>query len=145
MRSGFDLPLRAGRAPDTQVMREKRDLARIVFTDGVAVVETPVALLNHIKFKNDVRGPGPRLDAVRRSIQSRGYIPTDPIVARIGQRGRWIIVDGGHRLTALRGALRSFWARLLGPPGGMVYFILYETERSWAKAQQKGRRARKSD
>lgn len=99
----------------------------------MAAVEVPVELLRHIIFKNDERGDSPRLDAVERSIRDRGFVPTDPIVARIGQKGRWIIVDGGHRLTAARHVAEEFWTNLLQRKVRTLYFLLYETERSWRK------------
>ncbi len=122
-------------APSVQYVRTKEDLDRITFTDGVAAVEAPVELLRSIRFKNHKRGDGPRLDAILRSIRDRGYRPTDPIVARIGQKGKWVIVDGGHRLTALRRIAKSLWSRLFGRKLGTVYFLLFETDRSWTKLE----------
>ncbi|MCI4665443.1 MAG: ParB/RepB/Spo0J family partition protein [Neomegalonema sp.] len=95
-------------------------------------------MLRKIRFKNAKRIGGPRLNAIVRSIRDRGYLPTDPIIARIGQKGKWVIVDGGHRLTALKLLLKSFWGRLMGRKYGNVYFLLFETERSWAKMRQGG-------
>lgn len=116
-----------------QFIRSVEDLDRIVFEDGVAAVEAPLEVLKHVKFKNDERLDSPRLDAVERSIRDRGYVPTDPIIARIGQKGRWIIVDGGHRLTAARSVDDEFWTNLLERKVRTLYFLLFETERSWAK------------
>lgn len=121
-------------APNVQQVRSVEDLDRIVFTDGVAAVEAPAELLRSIRFKNAKRIDGPRLDAVIRSIRARGYSPVDPIIARIGQKGKWVVVDGGHRLTALRRIGRSLWSRLFGRTLGNVYFLLFETDRSWTKA-----------
>ena len=122
-------------ASDVQYIRTPEDFDHIVFTDGVAAVEAPAELLRHVRFKNDKRGPGPRLDAVMRSISDRGYQPVNPIIARIGQKGKWVVVDGGHRLTALRRLANGFWNRLFGRKLGNVYFLLYETDRSWAKVE----------
>ena len=116
-----------------QRLRTIDDIGNIVFEDGVAAVEVPVELLRHIQFKNDERGDSPRLDAVERSIRDRGYVPTDPIIARIGQKARWVIVDGGHRLTAARAVAEEFWTNLLQRKVLTLYFLLYETERSWRK------------
>ena len=121
------------RSPSVQYVRSAEDLEHIIFTDGVAAVEAPADLLRQIRFKNAKRKGGPRLDAVVRSIRDRGYVPVDPIIARIGQKGKWVVVDGGHRLTALKLLLKSFWSRLFGRKFGNVYFLLFETERSRAK------------
>lgn len=135
----MDTPTKT-RAPDVQIVRTREDFDRIVFTDGVAAVEAPAELLRHIRFKNESRGEGPRLDAVIRSIRDRGYVPTEPIIARIGQKGKWVVVDGGHRLTALKRLAESLWTRLFHRKLGNVYFLLFETERSRAKMDEKRRR-----
>ncbi|MEL6977698.1 MAG: ParB/RepB/Spo0J family partition protein [Pseudomonadota bacterium] len=129
-------------AHDVQYIRNRVDLGRIAFVDGVAAVEVPVELLAHIRFKNADRQPSPRLDAVARSIRDRGFIPTDPIIARIGQKGRWIIVDGGHRLTAARAVSAEFWSNLLQKKVRTLYFLLFETERSWSKCRDRAQRGR---
>ena len=125
------------RAPGVQYIRRRSDLRRIIFQDGAALVEVPVELLRCIRFKNDKREGGERLDRVERSIRNRGYVPLEPIIARIGQKGRWIVVDGGHRLTAARRVAGEFWANLFGPKVRTLYFLLYETPRSWRKAPNK--------
>ena len=104
----------------------------------MAAVEVPVELLRHIEFKNDERFDSPRLDAVERSIRDRGFVPTDPIIARIGQKGKWVIVDGGHRLTAARQVAEEFWTNLLKRKVRTLYFLLFETERSWLKVGRPG-------
>ncbi|MEM9724636.1 MAG: ParB N-terminal domain-containing protein [Pseudomonadota bacterium] len=121
-------------------MQSIDDLDRVQFEDGVAALEVSVELLAHIKFKNDTRGESARLSAVERSIRDRGYDPTDPIIARVGQKGRWIIVDGGHRLTAARHVANEFWSNLLSRKVRMLYFLLFETERSWRKIGKPGER-----
>jgi hypothetical protein len=120
--------------PAVQRLRVPADLATIRFTDGVAAVMVPAVLLEHIRFKNAEREDSPRLRAVTDSIRRWGYRPTDPIICRIGQKGRWIVVDGGHRLTAARRVARSFWANLFGRKVGDLYFLLFETPRSWRKS-----------
>ena len=69
-----------------------------------------------------------------RAIRSKGYNPFDPITARIGQRGKWGIVDGGHRLTAARHVMREFWSNLFAPKVRNLYFPRLKTERSNAKS-----------
>lgn len=120
-------------AQSVQRLLAVEDIDRIVFEDGVAAVEVPVELLPHIEFKNDERGDSPRLQAVEQSIRDRGFVPTDPIIARIGAKARWVIIDGGHRLTAARHVAEEFWSNLLRRKVRTLYFLLYETERSWHK------------
>lgn len=122
-------------------MRKREDLKRIAFKDGVALVETPVELLPFIRFKNDRRERSDRLRRVERSIRNKGFVPIEPIIARIGQKGRWVVVDGGHRLTAARQVSREFWTNLFGRKVYSLYFLLYETPRSWRKTK-KGRRSK---
>ena len=121
-------------APTIQRIRRKSDIARLRFDDGMAAVMVPGRMLSKIRFKNEVREDSPRLKAVERSIRRWGYQPRDPIVCRIGQKGRWIVVDGGHRLTAARRVAGGFWTNLFGPKVRDVYFVLFESERSWAKS-----------
>lgn len=125
------------RAPSVQYIHRRSDLRRIRFQDGAALVEVPVELLRYIRFKNDKREGGDRLQRVERSIRNRGFVPLEPIIARIGQKGRWVIVDGGHRLTAARRVAGEFWANLFGPKVRTLYFLLFETPRSWRKAPEK--------
>lgn len=119
--------------PPIQRIRAPGDLSRIVFTDGVAALEIPVDLLRHIRFKNDRRDDSPRLRAVTRSVRRDGYRPLKPIVCRIGQKGRWIVVDGGHRLTAARQVASEWWTNLFGRKVRSLYFVLFEGPRSWRK------------
>lgn len=125
--------MEVGKAPPMQRVRRKADLDRIVFTDGVAAVMAPVTLLEEMRFKNHERSDSPRLDAIIRSIRSRGFMPRDPIICRIGAKGRWIVVDGGHRLTAARRVAREWWSNLFGRKVNDLYFLLFETPRSWSK------------
>lgn len=126
--------------PRTQRVTTAAQLAVIEFTDNVASVMMPATLLPAIRFKNEERQDSPRLAALRAAIARDGYRPTDPIICRIGQKGRWVVVDGGHRLTALREILdrpARRWPILrlfCGAPLGDVYFLLYLTARSYAKA-----------
>lgn len=133
------------RAPSVQYLRTPADLKNIVFTDGVAAVETPLSLLPSIRFKNHRRTPGPRLRKLEQAIRAHGYDPTQPIIARIGQKGRWVIVDGGHRLTAVRRIARGFWSFLFKPKIHTLYFLLYETPRSWRKMKRPDGAAKAAD
>jgi hypothetical protein len=121
-----------------QRARSVDDLSRIEFVDGMAAVEMPFALTRCIQFKNDRREESPRLEAVEDSIRRLGYRPLEPIICRIGQKGRWVVVDGGHRLTAARKVDGEFWTNLFGRKVGDLYFLLFETPRSRAKLKPKG-------
>ncbi|PKP63530.1 MAG: hypothetical protein CVT86_04950 [Alphaproteobacteria bacterium HGW-Alphaproteobacteria-8] len=125
-----------GATPTTQRVTTPEQLAHIVFTDGLAAVTMPVEMLDHIRFKNDHRENGPRLATLERSIMSRGYVPMEPIIARIGQKGKWVVVDGGHRLTAARRIAKSFWANLFSKKVGDLYFLLFTSPRSWSKLRE---------
>ena len=116
-----------------QRVRTAEDLDQIRFDDGVAALEVAPALLTHLAFRNDERLDSPRLRRVIRSIRDHGYQPTDPIIARVGRLGRWVVIDGGHRITALREILGSLWTPLIGPKIGPIYFLLFEGPGSWAK------------
>lgn len=114
-------------------IRTPEDFDRIPFHDGVAAVEVPVELLDHVKFRNEHRGDSPRLSALKRSIRTKGYRPFSPITARIGRLGRWVILDGGNRLRAAREVSREFWTNLFGPKVGSLYFVLYLSPDSWSR------------
>ena len=121
--------------PAIQRIATPEDLERLTFTDGVAAVMAPVAMLDHISFKNDQREDSPRLARLERSIMQRGYVPLDPIIARIGQKGKWVVVDGGHRLTAARRISGSWWRNLFSKKVGDLYFLLFTGPRSWSKVR----------
>ncbi|MEL6316064.1 MAG: ParB N-terminal domain-containing protein [Pseudomonadota bacterium] len=137
--------IRVTRAPALQRVETEEDLEKIEFMDGLAAVEAPAALLDKIAFKNDRRLDSARLAAVEGSIRTRGYVPFDPVIARIGRKGRWVVVDGGHRLTAARRVMRAFWPNLFGPKVRRIYFLLYETPLSRSKMSPRRRkRARRA-
>lgn len=121
------------RPPPLTVIRDADDLNNIAFVDGLAEVEVPAPLLDSIPLKHDERFQSDRLLAVIRSIRAKGYSSLDPIVCRIGARGRWVVVDGGHRLTAVKLIARDPIARWLGPRLGNVTFLLFQTPLSYSK------------
>lgn len=120
------------KAPKLFQIRHESDLDRIPFVNGMAAVMIPARLLPKIQFTNDSRGDSPRLAALERSIRNNGYQPHDPIKVRIGRKGRWVVIDGGHRLTAVRHILREFWTNLFRRKVRDVYVVLFTTEESWA-------------
>lgn len=85
-----------------QHLSRPRDLAQIRFVEGLATVSVDATLLRRIRFKNARRNDMARIAELRRRIAAYGYIPTTPVICRIGQKGKWVVVDGGHRLTALK-------------------------------------------
>lgn len=117
-----------------QVIRSEEDLDHIRFDDDVAALEIRASLLDKVRFKNHRRGRSARLDAVVRSIRDKGYRPTEPIIARLGRKGRWVIVDGGHRITALRRLAGGLLARMapwaFRRDYGYVYVLLFRGRRS---------------
>lgn len=117
-----------------QRIEQREDLNRIAFEDGMAAVEVPVELLDEIDFRNDARTESPRLTRLETAIRSEGFQPVEPIVARIGRKGRWVVIDGGHRLTAARKISGETWANLFGPKVRSLYFLLFTTPQSWIDA-----------
>lgn len=96
-----------------QLLRTRHDLRTIAYTDGIATVMIDAPLLQYVRFKNAKRHDPARLRRLREQIATRGYVPTTPVICRIGQKGKWIVVDGGHRLTALHQLYRkSLWYRI---------------------------------
>ncbi|MEO0682308.1 MAG: ParB N-terminal domain-containing protein, partial [Pseudomonadota bacterium] len=132
------------RAPRLQRIATREDLDDIRFVDGIALVEVDAALLARIRFKNDHRGDDSRLKRLRESIRRDGYSNWQPITARIGQKGKWVIVDGGHRLTAIRDVMGDWWANLFGRKVRSVQFVLMIGPRSWRKARAVTNSARRA-
>src|SRR5271166_3357896 len=87
-------------------------LDRVEFFEDMAAIEVPVSALDSLPFKNDSRGDSVRLDNVMRAIRRDGYNNAEPIIVRLGRRGRWVVVDGGHRLTAARRVSRELLTNL---------------------------------
>ena len=121
------LPSRQSRWPGSQRVTSVEDLANITFVDDMAEIEVPVEAIPHLPFKNDYRSDDPRLAAVRDRIRWFGYNNAQPIIVRIGRRGRWVVVDGGHRLTAAQQVSREILPNLFGRKVGNIHMILYRT------------------
>ncbi|MCA8878361.1 MAG: ParB N-terminal domain-containing protein [Rhodobacteraceae bacterium] len=120
-------------APKVFRIQTEADLERIPFVNGMAAVEIPAHLLDKLELKHAERGDSPRLRALEKSIRDRGFQPIEPITARIGRRGRWIVINGGHRITAARHVMREFWTNLFGDKVQTFYFILFTNPESWSK------------
>jgi hypothetical protein len=113
--------------PSVQWVESAADLDRVQFYEEMAEIEVPVGALGKLPFKNEDRGDSVRLDTVMRSIRRDGYNNAEPIIVRLGRRGRWVIVDGGHRLTAARRVSKEFFTNLFGQKVKTVHFLLYRT------------------
>lgn len=114
-------------AAPVQRLSQAEDVDAIEFVDDVANVEVPVEMLDQLPLKNADRSDGPRLSTVLRSIRRGGYDNFEPIRARIGRRGRWVVHDGGHRLTAARRVSHELVANLFGRKVRFVRFFLFKT------------------
>ncbi|MCR9089424.1 MAG: ParB/RepB/Spo0J family partition protein [Rhodobacteraceae bacterium] len=121
-------------APKLFRIETEEDLERIPFENGMAAVEVPADLLEKLELKHADRGDSLRLRALEKSIRASGFRPVEPITARIGRKGRWIVVNGGHRLTAARHVMQEFWANLFGKKVNSFYFILFTNPDSWKKS-----------
>jgi hypothetical protein len=113
--------------PGVQWVESAEDLNRVEFYQDMAQIEVPAWALDTLPFKNEERGDSDRLASVMRSIRRHGYESASPIIVRLGRRGRWVIVDGGHRLTAARRVSKEFFANLFGRKVKTVQFLLYKT------------------
>ncbi len=121
------------RAPKWQVLRSINDLDKIAYVDGMAEVEVPIELVDKLPLKNHERHDSPRLRRLMAAIRANGYSSLEPIVVRIGRAGRWVIVDGGHRLTAAQLVAREYWANLFSPKVGRITFLVYKTPLSYSR------------
>ena len=117
----------ASKWPDIQRVTGVDDFDKIEFVDDMAMIEVPVECLDNLPFKNADRSKSARLRAVERAIRVRGYDSLQPVIARLGRRGRWVIVDGGHRVTAARRVSKEFFTNLFGRKVRNLHFLLYRT------------------
>lgn len=115
------------RIPGVQWVESVEDLENLEFYEEMAEIEVPVAALDRLPFKNEDRGTSERLEAVMRSIRRHGYNNAEPVIVRIGRRGRWVIVNGGHRVTAAKRVSQEFFTNLFGAKVKTVHFLLFRT------------------
>lgn len=113
--------------PGVQQVTCREDLAKIRFVDNVAEVEVPIGALDILPLKNEDRSGSARLRHVEQAIRREGYNNLEPVVVRIGRRGRWVVVNGGHRLTAARRIAKEFWTNLLRRKVRSICFLVYRT------------------
>ena len=133
------------RPPKWQVLRSVNDLGKIEFVDGLAEVEVPIALVAKLPLKNHERRDSPRLRSLMASIRAKGYSSLEPIVVRVGRAGRWVVVDGGHGLTAAQLVAREYWANFFSPKVGWLSFLVYYTPLSYSRVRATAEQAEAED
>lgn len=116
-----------GKFPPRQRVAHAEDLANITFVNDMAEIDVPVDALDVLPLKNDERCDSPRLHHLMGAIRHHGYCSVEPVIVRLGRRGRWVVVDGGHRLTAARRVAKEFFANLFGRKVRYIHFLLYRT------------------
>ena len=126
-----------GRIPKLTRITRPEDVDEVDFVDGLAEVEVPVRLLNLVPLKHSERLNSPRLQRLIRSIRSEGYSSLEPIVCRVGALGNWVVIDGGHRITAAKLVSQEFFTNLFGGKVGDLTFILFQTPMSYSKLRPK--------
>ena len=125
-----DLTTIEAKYPTTQRVECEDDLQKIVFVNDMAAIDVPVHALDVLPLKNDERVDDRRLRRLLRQIRWHGYNSTDPIIVRLGRRDRWVVVNGGHRITAARIIAKEFWCNLFRPKVTYLHFLLFRTELS---------------
>lgn len=122
------------RFPARQRVARTEDLDKIVFVDDMAEVDVPVEALDVLPLKNDERSDSARLRQLMHAMRFNGYSSVEPVIVRVGRRGRWVVVDGGHRLTAARRVAGEFFTNLFGRKVGDIHFLVYRTPLSQGAA-----------
>lgn len=115
------------RIPPIRLVRSPEEFAEVEWWGDMTLVEIPVECLDAFPFKNDHRQDDPRLKRIVQAIRADGYNNMSPIRVRIGRRGKWVVVDGGHRLTAARLVAREFWPNLFGRKVRTLCFLVQRT------------------
>lgn len=122
-----------GKIPKLTRLARPEDIDDIEFTDDVAEVEVPIELLDRVPIKHSERLDSPRLNQLIQSIRRDGYSSMQPIVCRIGALGNWVVIDGGHRITAAKRVSQEILTNLFGKKVGDLTFILFKTPMSYSK------------
>lgn len=97
----------------------------LAFRDGVAALMIPWRIAKDLPLEGASRPRTRRLDRLVRSIRAKGYRPAEPILCRVDPDGRWMVIDGGHRLTAARQVAGEFWCNLFAPRVRDLYFLVF--------------------
>lgn len=112
--------------PPVKMMHSVRDLGQIEFANGVAEVDVPIELLDQLPLVGDERPDTERLERLMRDIRKQGYGGEPRIVIQLDGAGRWIVIDGGHRITAARRIAREFWSNLFSRKVTMLHFVIHQ-------------------
>lgn len=113
--------------PGVQRVTCAEDLTNVTFHDDMAEIVVPIEAIDKLPFKNEFRSDSKRLRAVERQIRYHGYNNFEPVIVRLGRRGRWVIVNGGHRVTAARRISKEFFTNLFEKKVQNIHFLLYRT------------------
>ncbi len=106
-------------------LRRIEDIAKIEYVDGVAEVDVPIELVGQLPLLGADRPDSPRLQRLMRAIRSEGYRGGPRIVVQVDREGRWLVIDGGHRITAARRVAKEFWSNLFGRKVKTLHFVLH--------------------
>lgn len=123
--------------PNTQRVTSEADLKKLTFTDDMAEIEVPIEFLDLVPFRNEERGDSERLREVERQIRYNGYNNMEPVVVTLGQNDRWVIIDGGHRVTAAKKISREFFTNLFNRKVNSLHFTLHRTPLSKEELKEK--------
>lgn len=104
------------------------ELRALVFRDGVAALMIPWRIAKDLPLRGAHRPRSRRLDRLVRSVRAKGYSPAEPILCRVDPDGRWMVIDGGHRLTAARQVAGEVWCNLFGPRVRDLYFLVFAAD-----------------
>lgn len=105
------------------------DLKYITFVNGIAEVDVPARLLGSLPLIGAERPETERLHRLMRIIRRKGYGGAPRIVVQVDAQGQWLVIDGGHRITAARRIAREFWTNLPSPKVINVHFLLHQCRR----------------
>ncbi|MEQ8825044.1 MAG: ParB N-terminal domain-containing protein [Filomicrobium sp.] len=122
-----------GKIPKLSRIKSPEDVLTIEFADGIAEVEVPIELLDSVPLKHFERQNSPRLRTLVESIRRNGYSSLEPIICRVGALGNWVVIDGGHRITAARSVSQEVFTNLFQRKVGDLTFILFQTPMSYSK------------
>lgn len=122
-----------GKIPKLTRIKTISDIDEIDFAEGIAEVEVPIELIEFVPLKHFERQNSPRLQRLIEAIRRNGYSSLEPIICRVGALGNWVVIDGGHRVTAAKAVSQEFFTNLFRPKVGDLTFVLFQTPMSYSK------------
>lgn len=122
-----------GKIPKLSRIKSPSDIDDIDFAEGIAEVEVPIELIEFVPLKHFERQNSPRLQKLIEAIRRNGYSSLEPIICRVGALGNWVVIDGGHRITAAKTVSQEFFTNLFKPKVGDLTFVLFQTPMSYSK------------